>query len=49
MTDEGTLIERIRILRSLSWVSRWHRDRLEEAEVEAASRGLKVLDKPTQS
>ena len=41
MSDDN-LTETIRILRSLSWVSSWHRARLEEAEVEAASRGLKV-------
>lgn len=41
MTDEA-LIEQIRILRRLSWVSSWHRAYLEESEIEAASRGLKV-------
>jgi hypothetical protein len=41
MSDDN-LTEMILILRRLSWVSSWHRARLEEAEVEAASRGLKV-------
>ena len=41
MSDDN-LIETIRILRRLSWVSSWHRNKLEESEVEAASRGLKI-------
>lgn len=41
MSDEE-LIEMINILRSLAWVSRWHRDRLSEALNESILRKLNV-------
>jgi uncharacterized protein (UPF0128 family) len=41
MSDDQ-LLQRIEILRGLAWVSLWHREQLEELEIQAAARGLKV-------
>jgi hypothetical protein len=41
MSDDQ-LLQNIEIARKLTWVSLWHREHLEELEIQAAARGLKV-------